>query len=81
MTPFVRSWNYTAINTIAKGIPKVGYYPYTYIEVYEKYHLDVALPYPCGLVLSEVVSFGTAVNSGNEWDDTLIDHNNIEYII
>lgn len=79
MAPFVRNWNYATVNTVANGISKAGYY--TYIEVYEKYHLDVALPHPCGLVLSEVASFGTAVNSGNEWVDTLIDHNNIEYII
>lgn len=79
MTPFVRSWHYVLVNTVANGIPKFD--SFTYIDVYEKYHLDMALPHPCGLMLSEVVLFGTAVNSGNEWDDTLIDYNDIECII
>lgn len=79
MTPFVRSWHYVPVSTVVNGIPKVDYF--TYIDVYEKYHLDAALPHPCGLVLSGVVSFGTVVNSGNEWDDTLIDYDSIEYII
>lgn len=79
MTPFVRSWYYTPVSIVVNGMPEVGYY--TYIELCDKYHLDEALSNHFRLGSFGLVPFGTAFNSGDEWDDTLIDHNNIEYII
>lgn len=84
MTPFVRSWYYTSVSTVVNGILQVSYY--IHIKLCDKYHLYEALPHPFRLESFGpgpfgLVSFGTAVNSGNEWHDTLIDHNNIEYII